>query len=238
MLFHFRCVWLLLLVLLGCTEPTSAPAPNPVTPAPVPTTPANPVSYLALGDSYTIGQSVPASDRWGVQLAQLAQAEGVQTPDIIAQTGWTTGELQQAIAAANVQKTYGLVSLMIGVNNQYRSLPLDTYRTEFRQLLQTAIQFAGGRPRRVFVLSIPDWGQTPAGRGYPQARISQEIDQFNAVAREECSKVTVEFVDITDLTRNTNFDPTQFAPDGLHYSGLHMRQWATRALPVVRELVK
>ncbi|MDU0371870.1 SGNH/GDSL hydrolase family protein [Hymenobacter endophyticus] len=238
MLLHFRCIWLLLLVFVGCTEPTSVPAPSPAPPTPVPTTPANPVSYLALGDSYTIGQSVPATDRWGVQLAQLAQAEGVQTPDIIAQTGWTTGELQHAITAANVQKTYGLVSLMIGVNNQYRGLPLDTYRTEFRQLLQTAIQLAGGRPRRVFVLSIPDWGQTPTGRSYPQARISQEIDQFNAVAREECSKVTVEFVDITDLTRATNSNPAQFAPDGLHYSGLHMGQWANRALPVVRVLLK
>ncbi|WP_426493021.1 SGNH/GDSL hydrolase family protein [Hymenobacter sp. 102] len=238
MLLHFRCVWLLLLVLAGCTEPTSAPAPSPAPPAPVPTAPAGTVSYLALGDSYTIGQSVPATDRWGVQLAQLAQAEGVQTPDIIAQTGWTTGELQQAIAAANVQKTYGLVSLMIGVNNQYRGLPLATYRTEFRQLLQTAIGFAGGRSRRVFVLSIPDWGQTPVGRSYSQTRISTEIDQFNAVAREECSRVTVEFVDITDLTRNTRSDPAQFAPDGLHYSGLHMSQWANRALPVVRLLLK
>ncbi|MET4106667.1 SGNH/GDSL hydrolase family protein [Hymenobacter sp. UYP22] len=235
---YFRCIWLLLLVLIGCTEPTPAPAPRPTTPTPVPTAPANSVSYLALGDSYTIGQSVPASDRWGVQLAQLAQAEGLQTPDIIAQTGWTTGELQQAIRAANVQKTYGLVSLMIGVNNQYRGLPLDTYRTEFRQLLQTAVQFAGGRPRRVFVLSIPDWSQTPAGRSYPQARISQEIDQFNAVAREECSKVTVEFVDVTDLTRSASSAPAQFAPDGLHYSGLHMGQWANRALPVVRLLLK
>ncbi|RSK51382.1 SGNH/GDSL hydrolase family protein [Hymenobacter rigui] len=238
MLLHFRCIWLLLLVLVGCAEPSSAPAPSPAPPAPVPTTPTNTVSYLALGDSYTIGQSVPAADRWCVQLAQLAQAEGVQPPDIIAQTGWTTGELQQAIVAANVQKTYGLVSLMIGVNNQYRGLPLDTYRTEFRQLVQTAIGFAGGQSRRVFVLSIPDWGQTPAGRGYSQARISQEIDQFNAAAREECAKATVEFVDITDLTRATNFDPAQFAPDGLHYSGLHMRQWAGRALPVVRQIVK
>jgi lysophospholipase L1-like esterase len=231
-------MWVLLLVLVGCTEPASGPAPSLALPTPLPTAPANAVSYLALGDSYTIGQSVPATDRWGVQLAQVAQAEGVQPPDIIAQTGWTTGELQQAITAANVQKTYGLVSLMIGVNNQFRGLSLDTCRTEFRQLLQTAISLAGGRPRRVFVLSIPDWGQTPVGRSYPQARISQEIDQFNAVAREECSKVTVEFVNITDLTRNTNFAPAQFAPDGLHYSGLHMSQWANRALPVVRLLLK
>ncbi|WP_246010498.1 SGNH/GDSL hydrolase family protein [Hymenobacter perfusus] len=203
-----------------------------------PGAPVQAVSFLALGDSYTIGQSVPAEDRWGVQLADLAQAEGIQSPDIIARTGWTTGELQQGIAAANNSKTYELVSLMIGVNNQFRGLPPDTYRVEFRQLLQTAIRFAGGRPRRVFVLSIPDWGQSPYARNRDQARISQEIDQYNAVAREECTKATVEFVDITDLTRATNYDAAQFAPDGLHYSGLHMRQWATRALPVVRALVQ
>lgn len=221
---------------LGCGSQKNDPVPAPlVTP---PGAPVQAVSFLALGDSYSIGQSVPAEDRWGVQLAGLAQAEGIQSPDIIARTGWTTSELQQGIAAANNSKTYELVSLMIGVNNQFRGLPLDTYRVEFRQLLQTAIRFAGGRPRRVFVLSIPDWGQTPAGRGYPQARISQEIDQFNAVAREECATVTVEFINITDLTRATNYDAAQFAPDGLHYSGLHMRQWASRALPVVRALVQ
>jgi len=221
---------------LGCASNGPEPVPAAPPAAPAPTSP--PVAFLSLGDSYTIGQSVPTEDRWSVQLARLAQAEGLQPPDIIAQTGWTTGELQQGIAAANVQKTYGLVSLLIGVNNQFRGLPLATYRTEFRQLLQTAIGFAGGRPGRVLVLSIPDWGQTPVGSRYPQARISQEIDAFNAAARDECVLASVEFVDITDLTRNTNADPAQFAPDGLHYSGLHMRQWASRALPVVRRLLQ
>jgi lysophospholipase L1-like esterase len=237
MLLHLRFIWVLLLV-VGCAEPVAGPAPGPATPVPVPTAPATTVSYLALGDSYTIGQSVPATDRWGVQLARLAQAEGLQTPDIIAQTGWTTGELQQGIAAANVQKTYELVSLLIGVNNQFRGLPLATYRTEFRQLLQTAIGLAGGRPGRVLVLSIPDWGQTPVGSRYPQARISQEIDAFNAVAREECTLTAVTFLDITDLTRAAPAEPGQFAPDGLHYSGRHMRQWAERALPVARRLLQ
>ncbi|RSK35395.1 SGNH/GDSL hydrolase family protein [Hymenobacter metallilatus] len=232
-----RLLFVVWLLAVGCVSQGAEPVPAapPTSPPPAPT---RRLSFLSLGDSYTIGQSVPAEDRWSVQLARLAQADGLQPPDIIAQTGWTTGELQQAIAAANNTNTYELVSLMIGVNNQYRGLPLDTYRLEFRQLLQTAVRFAGGRPRRVFVLSIPDWGQTPAGRGYPQARISQEIDQYNAVAREECAKLTVEFVDITDLTRTTNYDPAQFAPDGLHYSGLHMRQWASRALPVIRQLVQ
>jgi lysophospholipase L1-like esterase len=196
------------------------------------------IRFLALGDSYTIGQSVPAADRWARQLAELAQAEGLQSPDIIAQTGWTTGQLQRAIAEANPPATYGLVSLLIGVNNQFQRLPLASYQTEFAQLLQTAIRLAGNRPGRVVVLSIPDWGQSAYAKGYDRARISLEIDQFNAVARQECQQAGVAFLDITDLTRTAAGDPTQFAPDGLHYSGSQMRQWALRALPLVRRLLQ
>lgn len=218
---------------LGCVAPKTEPVPPTA-----PSAPAGTVRFLSFGDSYTIGQSVPSEDRWSVQLARLAQTEGLQAPDIIAQTGWTTQDLQQAITRANNQNTYELVSLMIGVNNQFQGRPLATYRAEFRQLLQTAIRFAGGRPRRVFVLSVPDWGKAPYARNRDQARISQEIDQFNAVAREECASMSVEFVDITELTRTASGDASQFATDGLHYSGMHMRQWAERALPVVRQLLK
>ncbi|UOQ72241.1 GDSL-type esterase/lipase family protein [Hymenobacter cellulosilyticus] len=118
-------------------------------------------SFLSLGDSYTIGEGVSAADRWSVQLARSA---GLATPDIIARTGWTTGELQQAIAAAQITKTYDLVSLMIGVNNQFRGLPLSSYRTEFRALLRTAIGFAANRPGRVVVLSTPTGATRPLGR--------------------------------------------------------------------------
>ncbi|MCC3159987.1 SGNH/GDSL hydrolase family protein [Hymenobacter sp. 15J16-1T3B] len=225
----------LLLCLLfnwSCTQSTPVPAQAP---PPGPTPSGAGASYLALGDSYTIGQGVPEVDRWPVLLADLSGGQ-IQRPDIIAQTGWTTAELQQAIAASGNQKSYELVSLLIGVNNQYRGLPLAQYRTEFRQLLQTAVRFAAGRPGRVLVLSIPDWGQSPAGRSYDRARISREIDQFNAAAQEECRTAGVAFVDITDLTRGAQ-DPTQFATDGLHYSGAQMRQWATRALPVMQRLL-
>ncbi|QJX49150.1 SGNH/GDSL hydrolase family protein [Hymenobacter taeanensis] len=234
--------FLLLLSMLlsfGCGQHTSDPAPSNSTTMPTPPAPMSAaVSFLSLGDSYTIGQSVSEADRWSVQLAQLGQAEGLAKPDIIARTGWTTAELQAAIKAANVQQTYGLVSLLIGVNNQFRGQPLTTYRTEFRELLQTAIRFAGNRPGRVLVLSIPDWGQTPYARGYDQARIGTEIDQFNAVAQQECQEAKVAYVNITDLTRAAANDPTQFAPDGLHYSGKQMQQWADRALPVVRTLLR
>lgn len=222
----------LLALLLGwsCTQSTPAPATGPVPSG-------SGASYLALGDSYTIGQSVPEPDRWPVQLAQLS-GSAIQRPDIIAQTGWTTAELQQAIANAGNQRTYELVSLLIGVNNQFRGLPLAQFRTEFRQLLQTAVRFAGNRPGRVFVLSIPDWGQSPMGRTYDRTRISQEIDQFNAAAEAECRTAGVVFVPITDLTRRAADDPAQFAPDGLHYSGAQMQQWAARALPVAQGLLQ
>ncbi len=203
--------------------------------------PAVPVSYLALGDSYTIGEGAAEADRWPVQLAKLAQQTGlgVQVPDIIARTGWTTAELQEAIAASGNHRTdYGLVSLLIGVNNQYRGQGQALYRTEFRQLLATAEQFAGGRAGHVLVLSIPDWGQTPFAKGRDQDQIGREIDQFNAVARDECRQAGIAYVDITFLTRAAASDASQFVSDGLHYTGPQMRLWAQQALPVVQGLLK
>lgn len=195
--------------------------------------------FLSLGDSYTIGESVAPADRWSVQLAGLLRNEGldVADPDIIARTGWTTAELQDAIAASGNQKTYGLVSLLIGVNNQYRGQSAERYRTEFRALLQTAVRFAGGNANRVFVLSIPDWGASPFAAGRNKTSIAQEIDQFNTVAQDECKQAGVRYVDITPLTRQAAGDATQFASDGLHYSGKQMKQWAEKALPVAKNLL-
>ncbi len=234
----------LLLALLifcgGCATPqVVAPATAPAVAA----TPAKAgVSFLALGDSYTIGEGVGEADRWPVQLAALARQQGValQAPDIIARTGWTTAELQTALASANAQPTYGLVSLLIGVNNEYRGQTVAAYRTEFRALLGTAVRLAGGRPGRVFVLSIPDWGQSPFGQqqGRDPARIGAEIDQFNAVAQDECRQAGIAYVDITPLTRTAAGNAAQFTRDGLHYSGPEMRQWAELALPVVRGLLQ
>ncbi|AMJ66907.1 SGNH/GDSL hydrolase family protein [Hymenobacter sp. PAMC 26628] len=211
---------------------TPAPTPAPVVPS---------TTYLALGDSYTIGEGAAEADRWPVQLAKLAQQTGlgVQAPDIIARTGWTTAELQGAIQASGNHRTdYGLVSLLIGVNNQYRGQTQALYRTEFRQLLATAEQFADGRAGHVVVLSIPDWGQTPFAKGRDQDRIGIEIDQFNAVARDECRQAGIAYVDITFFTRSAAGDASQFTTDGLHYTGPQMRLWAQQALPVVQGLLK
>lgn len=196
-------------------------------------------SYLALGDSYTIGEGVDASARWPVQLARLLRQNGadVADPDIIAKTGWTTAELQDAIRSSGNQKTYSLVSLLIGVNNQYRGQSQDRYRTEFQALLRRAVQFAGGKTNRVFVLSIPDWGVSPFARDRDQKQIAAEIDAFNAIAQEECRKVGIAYVDITPLSRKAVGDDSQFASDGLHYSGKQMKQWAELALPVTKGLL-
>jgi len=196
-------------------------------------------TFLSLGDSYTIGENVSASDRWSVQLAGLLRKNGVDVanPDIIARTGWTTAELQEAIKSSGNQKTYDLVSLLIGVNNQYRGQSQDRYRTEFRELLHTAIRFADGHARHVFVLSIPDWGASPYAQGRNQKQIADAIDAFNAIARQECQAVGIAFIDITLLTRQAAGDDTQFASDGLHYSGQQMRQWADMALPVAKKLL-
>lgn len=229
---------LLLFGTVGCATPQVAPATASGGGSASP----NALSYLALGDSYTIGEGAAASDRWPSQLAGLLTAQGVAVapPDYIARTGWTTAELQAAIAAARPASTYGLVSLLIGVNNQYRGQGVAQYRPEFRALLQQALGFAGGRPGRVVVLSIPDWGQSPYGQrsGRDPAAIGLEIDQFNAVAQEECRQANVAYVDITALTRAAAGSNNQFASDGLHYSGLQMRQWADRTLPVVQPLLK
>ncbi|GAA4411276.1 SGNH/GDSL hydrolase family protein [Nibrella viscosa] len=196
-------------------------------------------TFLSLGDSYTIGESVPETDRWSIQLAELLRKEGVDiaNPDIIARTGWTTDELQAAIRASNNQKTYSLVSLLIGVNNQYRGQTPEKYRTEFRELLQTAIRFAGGNADRVFILSIPDWGVSPFAQGRDRQKIAAEINAFNAVAREEAATLNTAYIDITPTSRKAAGDASQFAADGLHFSGRQYRLWAEEALPVVKKLL-
>ncbi|ARK09075.1 SGNH/GDSL hydrolase family protein [Fibrivirga algicola] len=197
-------------------------------------------TLLSLGDSYTIGESVQEKDRWSVQLAGFLRGRGfdIKAPDIIARTGWTTAELRAAIAASDNRKEYELVTLLIGVNNQYRGQGIDQYRTEFVQLVQTAVKYAGNRPGRVVVLSIPDWGASPFAAGRDRSMIAGQIDAFNAVARQECEKANVAYVDITPLTRQAAGDATQFADDGLHYSGKQMKLWAEKALPIAEAMLK
>lgn len=185
--------------------------------------------YLALGDSYTIGESVPEEERFPMQLAREL---GIARPQIIARTGWTTDELNAAIDAANVQGRFDLVTLLIGVNNQYRGRSADEYRTHFAALLQRAIGFAGGEANRVVVVSIPDWGVTPFAEGRDRAKIAREIDQFNAINREEAARAGAKWVDITPISRGS--DPGLVAADKLHPSGAQYTQWARAIAPLVQ----
>ncbi|HDS0950269.1 TPA: SGNH/GDSL hydrolase family protein [Stenotrophomonas maltophilia] len=200
------------------------------------------LSYLALGDSYTIGEAVAVAGRWPHQLAAALRAQGVDLadPQTIATTGWTTDELDAGIDAAAPQGPFDVVSLLIGVNNQYRSRPLDEYRQQFAALLERAIGFAGGDAGRVLVLSFPDWGATPfgAGSGRDLARIEIETDEFNAAAEVISTHRGVAFVDITDISRAHGGDPAMIADDGLHPSAAMYALWAARALPVAAQLLQ
>lgn len=192
--------------------------------------------YLALGDSYTIGESVAPEARWPVQLVARLRADGVAIaePEIIARTGWTTTELDAAIDAAKPQGTYDLVSLLAGVNDQYRGGETEAYRPAFRNLLHRAIDFAGDRPGRVIVVSIPDWGITPFAATRDRAAITAAIDRFNAVNRDEAAQAGVRYVDITTISRRAAQDATLLAPDGLHPSAAMYSEWVNAALPEVR----
>jgi lysophospholipase L1-like esterase len=196
-------------------------------------------TYLALGDSYTIGESVEPGLRWPVQLVTALNSEGVEAeaPVIIARTGWTTDELQVGIAEAGLAETFDLVSLLIGVNNQYRGRDLEEYRTQFVALLNTAIGFAGGRAENVLVLSIPDWGVMPFAEGRDRVQIGLEIDAFNRVNREESLRAGARYVDVTGISREAREEPGLVAEDGLHPSGAMYARWAEASLPAALEIL-
>ena len=194
--------------------------------------------FLALGDSYTIGESVSTEERWPHQLAASLEAEGIQVEvTIIARTGWTTSELWQGIQNERIQPPYDLVSLLIGVNNQYRGYDMEEYRGQFDLLLSKSIEYAAGDAKRVLVLSIPDWGVTPFPSSRDRAQITREIDQFNSVNRELSEKAGAHYVDVTPASRQAKRDPALIAPDGLHPSGKMYAIWAEKALPIVREIL-
>jgi lysophospholipase L1-like esterase len=193
-------------------------------------------TYLALGDSYTIGEQVPAEDNFPHQLVAMLNKDGIPTatPEIIAVTGWTTDELTAAIKEKNIRGTYSFVTLLIGVNNQYRGRTVENYREEYTALLVQAIGFAGGKPERVFVLSIPDWGVTPFAEGRDKPKVAQEIDAYNK-AKEEITKAhNCHWLEITQSTREHGTDETYLVEDKLHYSGKEYKVWAERLVEMVK----
>ena len=158
-------------------------------------------------------------------------------PEIVARTGWTSGELSVGIGRTAPRGPYHLVTLLIGVNNQFRGLDIEEYRTEFEALLQQAVVFAGDQPSRVIVVSIPDWSVTPFAEGRGRTRIATEVDLFNAVNREESARAGAMYVDITAVSRKAGTDPTLLADDGLHPSGKMYEEWTDLVLPVARAIL-
>jgi len=219
-----KTIVIVLLLLLGCTQEKMVDEEEVK------------LTYLALGDSYTIGESVDESQRYPVLLVNKLREEGyhINDPHIIAKTGWTTDELTTGIKEENITGPYDLVSLLIGVNNQYRGRDVHNYRHEFRSLLRQAIGFAGGRAENVFVLSIPDWGVTPFAESRDREKIAVEIDQYNLVNREETQKHGILYVDVTPVSRQAIEDLSLIAEDGLHPSEKMYATWVELALPGVK----
>lgn len=229
---RLNLVYLSLCLLLACnksTEQDMIQMPNNPSTAPL--------TYLALGDSYTIGESVEQKLSFPYQLVAELNTQNITVvaPKIIAKTGWTTDELQAAIKTENITRHFDFVTLLIGVNNQYRGISQTTYRKEFKELLQTAISFAGGNKRHVFVVSIPDWGVTPFGKnsGKDIKVIAQEIDAFNAINKQETLALDISYTDITPDSKNAATDLSLVASDGLHPSGKMYGEWATKVAGAV-----
>lgn len=194
-------------------------------------------SFLALGDSYTIGESVPSSERFPVQTVKYLQDQGINfsDPEIIAQTGWTTGNLLSALtSAAPTKSTYDIVTLLIGVNNQYQHRTEQEYADEFLTLLNKAIQYAGNNKKRTTVLSIPDYSVTPFASGSDKILIAKEIDVFNAINKTISHHAGVNYLDITASTRLAVNDLSLVANDGLHPSGREYKVWAEGLLPIIK----
>jgi len=198
----------------------------------------NKFNYLALGDSYTIGESVPDTERFPSQLVSSLTKSNIyfNSPEIIATTGWTTDELADAIRKkqSSLLPKYDLVSLLIGVNNQYRGRDAEEYRTQFKDLLRTAIVFAGGEKSRVFIVSIPDWGVTPFAEGRDRKKIGEEIDLYNKINKEETLKEGIAYIDITPESRTAVNDKSLIASDGLHPSEKMYKEWVDLILPRVK----
>jgi lysophospholipase L1-like esterase len=198
-------------------------------------------SFLALGDSYTVGEGAAATERWPMQLAARLRDENIDIgdPQILAATGWTTDELAAAMDAASFVPPYALVTLLIGVNNQYRGRGPDEYREQFHGLLRHAIDLAGKDASRVVVVSIPDWGVTPFARaqGRDQQSIARDIDAFNTLAHAQADAATARWVDVTEISRAA-VARDELVADGLHPSGAQYARWVEAILPGAREVLR
>jgi len=197
-------------------------------------------TWLALGDSYTIGQSVSEAERFPAQTAALLENDSLvfTTPQYIATTGWTTVNLLNAIAQQNPQGPFDIVTLLIGVNDQYQQLDINSYNANFTACLQKAIVLAGNRKDHVFVLSIPDYSVTPFAQQSDTAQIHREIDNYNAINKAITLSYKISYTDITPTTREMKNDPSLIAYDGLHPSGKEYAKWAAMLAPAIANALK
>lgn len=194
-----------------------------------------PIQYLALGDSYTIGQGVDTLDRWPNQLSSKLEQDGytIEKNDIIAQTGWKTSDLLNAIEDSSLEN-YNLMSLLIGVNNQFSGIPFEIYANEFDELINQMIDAVGSN--RIFVVSIPDYGVTPFGSNNSET-IAQELDDYNEYARSRCQSLNISYINITEISRALGASDGALASDNLHPSGIQYAQWVEEIAPAVTEII-
>ncbi len=200
----------------------------------------NNLTFLSLGDSYTVGESVLLIESFPYQSVQLLRKEGYNfnSPEIIAKTGWTTDELRNNINDHIFLPSYDFVTLLIGVNNQYRGRPADSYKPEFENLLKRAIQFAGDKADHVIVLSIPDWGVTPFAAGRDRDQIAKEVDEYNSANKTISEQYKVHYIDITPWTREAANDPSLVASDGLHPSAKEYKRWAEKIAGKIKAIIQ
>lgn len=193
------------------------------------------MTYLALGDSYTIGEKVATGKRWPVQLIEKLDQAGFafQNPEIIARTGWRTDELLAAMDKNLEDEKYDLVSVLIGVNNQYQGKPIATFKREFETILKRAIAHCKNGKKRVFVVGIPDYGVTPFGKKSGKSNIGKEIGSYNAICKHIAAEYEIPFYSITDISLHAKNEPDLIAPDGLHPSGEMYRRWVEKIAPKV-----
>ncbi len=199
-----------------------------------------PLRYLALGDSYTVGEAVPKDESFPYQLARALRENGFKFDDpiVVAKTGWTTSELTEGVGRAKPKGRFDLVTLAIGVNNQYRGLPVSKFGREFQSLLVQAIAFADGNAKRVIVVSIPDWGVTPFAKDRDRRLVGAQIDAFNAKAQKGCKERSVTFVNVTAISKLAAEDPSMVAGDGLHPSAKQYARWVELVFPNVKAALK
>jgi lysophospholipase L1-like esterase len=232
--------FLMLGTLLSCTKDDVAVTTLPI-PAPAGTDTAQSRTYLALGDSYTIGQSVPATDRYPVQTVKYLSEQRIkfESPEIIAQTGWTTANLLSAIASSPPLKSqYDMVTLLIGVNNQYQFGTQQEYADQFLTLLNLAIKYAGNNKQRVIVLSIPDYSVTPFANGRDKKYIATQIDSFNLINKAITARAGVGYLDVTGFSRLAANNPSLIASDGLHFSGEEYKVWAEALVSMIKRVLQ